>query len=107
MGRSFPRFPLGEKAFVSHTLLSTPVLIFSSWVQLSDSISARGRSEELLLQLFSFKRDVRRRRGMSGRLKFSFGLCFLNSRFRFSNMSPDVCLALPQIGADTGVLSRE
>ena len=49
------------------TLVSTPVLIFSSWVQLSDSTSARGRSEELLLQLFPFKRDLRRRRGMFGR----------------------------------------
>ena len=39
-------------AFVSVTLVSIRVLIFSLWVQLSDSTSARGRSEDLLLQLF-------------------------------------------------------
>jgi len=51
-------------AYVSITVVSTPLLIFSSWVQLSDFTSARGRSEELLLQLFVFKS---RRWGMSGR----------------------------------------
>jgi len=49
--RSFPRFSLG-KAFVSITLVSVPILIFSSWVHISDSTSVRGRSEELLLQVF-------------------------------------------------------
>jgi len=43
---------LWGNAFVSITLGSTPVLIFSSWVQLSEYTSACGRSEELLLQLF-------------------------------------------------------
>jgi len=51
MGVAFLGFLCGN-ALVSITLVSTPVSIFSSWVQLSDSTSARGRSEELLLQLF-------------------------------------------------------
>ena len=51
MGLTFPGFLYGN-TFVSITLVSTPVLIFSSWVQLSECISFRGRSEELLLQLF-------------------------------------------------------
>jgi len=51
-GRNFCEVSSGEKTFVSLTLISTPVLIFSSWVQLSDSTSARGRSEELRFQLF-------------------------------------------------------
>ena len=50
-GLSFPRFSRGN-AFVSTTRVSTAVLIFSSWVQLSDSTSVRLRSEELLLRLF-------------------------------------------------------
>jgi len=39
----------------------------------------------------------------------SFVLVFvvLNSRFRFLNMFPNMFLALPLIGADTGVPSRE
>ena len=71
--RSFQRFPL-RKRLLSYSCFNS-CLIFSSWVQLSDSTSAWGRSEELLLQLLSSKRDLRRRRDMSGRLKFSFGLC--------------------------------
>jgi len=43
---------LCANAFVSITPVLTLLLIFSSWVQLSDSTSARGRNEELLLQLF-------------------------------------------------------
>ena len=38
--------------FVWITLVSTRVLIFSSSVQLSEATSPRGRSEELVLQLF-------------------------------------------------------
>ena len=52
MGVAFRRFLYGN-VFASTTLVSTPVLIFSSWVQLSDSTSARGRSEELIRQLFA------------------------------------------------------
>jgi len=37
-----------ETFHVPITLVSTPVWILSSWVQLSESTSARGRSEELL-----------------------------------------------------------
>ena len=37
-----------ETFYVPITLVSTPVWILSSWVQLSESTSARGRSEELL-----------------------------------------------------------
>ena len=51
MGLAFRAFLCGNTS-VSITLVSTPVLLVSSWVQLSDSTSARGRSEELLLQLF-------------------------------------------------------
>jgi len=50
MGIAFQGFLCGN-VFVSITLVSTPILIFSSWVQLSDCTCARGRSEELL-QLF-------------------------------------------------------
>jgi len=53
MGVAFRGFLCGN-AFVSITFVSTPVLIFSSWVQLSDSTSDRGRSEKLLFQLFFF-----------------------------------------------------
>jgi len=54
MGIAFRGFLCGN-AFVSIALVSTPVLVFSSWVQLSDSTSARGRSEELFLQLLFSK----------------------------------------------------
>ena len=50
MGVAFRGVLCGNTS-VSITLVSTPVLIFPSWVQLSDSNSARGRSEERLLQL--------------------------------------------------------
>jgi len=83
MGVAFRGFLWGN-AFVPITLVSTSVLIFSSWVQLSDSTSARGRSEELLLQLF-FSRGTYADVGacLEGK-KFSFGFCiFLNSCFRF------------------------
>jgi hypothetical protein len=53
MGVAFGGFLCGN-AFVSITLVSPPVSIFSSWVQLSNSTSARGRSKELL-QLFVSK----------------------------------------------------
>ena len=51
MGIAFWGF-LCRNVFVSITLVSTPVLIFSSWVQPSNCPSAWGRSEELLIQLF-------------------------------------------------------
>ena len=51
IGVAFRGFLWG-KAFVSITLVSILILIFSSWVQLSDSTSVRGRSEELLFQVF-------------------------------------------------------
>ena len=54
MGVAFRGFLCGNVFFVSITLVSTPVLIFSSWVQLSNSTSARVRSKELLLQRFAF-----------------------------------------------------
>ena len=53
MGVAFGGFLCGN-TFVSITLVSPPVSIFSSWVQLSNSTSARGRSKELL-QLFVSK----------------------------------------------------
>jgi len=47
----FSRFPLGKNVCHDHTCFNS-YFDLSSWVQLSESTSARGRSEELFLQQF-------------------------------------------------------
>ena len=53
-----------ENFYVPITLVSTPVWILSSWVQLSESTSARDRNEEFFSLTFCSKMDLRRRREM-------------------------------------------
>jgi len=85
MGRSFRRFPLRKFFFFcpdySCFNSCSDLFVFGSNLQLYFCPGQERGAPSLAV---SFKRDLRRRRGMSGRWKFSFGLCiFLNSRFRF------------------------
>jgi len=93
-----------ETFYVPITLVSTSVCILSSWVQLSESTSARGRSEELLHYLFVPRGTCVDVGTCTEGKRFRFGLSILNWCFRFPlDMSPDVCVASPCIGINTGV----
>ena len=67
----------GETPFVSTTLVSNVVLIFSSWVQLSESTSVWSRSEELLLQLYVSRETYADVGAYPEGKKFSFSLLYL------------------------------
>jgi len=107
MGVAFRSF-LCRNAFVSITLVLTAVLIFSSWVQLSDCTICPGKERGAPSSAVCFQERATRTSGHVLKVKFCFGLCIFELTFSCSlNMSPDVCLASPRTGADTVVPSRE
>ena len=72
-----------ERLLSQSLLFQLLVLIFSSWVQLSDSTSARGRSEELLLQLFVSRETYADVATCSEGNSLVLVFVFLNCLFRF------------------------
>ena len=87
--------------FVSNTFVPTTVLIFSSCVQHSDTTSARSRSEELLLQMFVSRETYADVWACLEGRTLILVFAFFELTYSFSlNMTPDVYLAWPRIGAD-------
>ena len=106
-GCTFPRFSLRKNFCLDHSCFGScfDLFVLGSTLRLD---FCPGKEQEAPSSAVCFQEKPTQTSGHFWKVNFSFGFCIFELTFPFSlNMSPDVCLASSQIGADTGVPSHE